>query len=374
MKGLLDLIRQRPGMAAGGALGALAGGPAGLLAGAAAAPVVGGLLQNARNKMTASEQELEERALRVSAMRRKEDAAEQLPSMLAEQMPGFVGPPVPQQMQQQRTMGLLAQLAPQTAAQGLLGQALPQQERAAPAVVREMEVLGFPLTQQGFAEYQRVKGSQSGGDLDGILKRLQALKILGELEDRQDDQSKEGETEDVAEAVATNESVNLLEGADTLFKAAAQLEASDFLRPGSAMMGARQTIMGALAEGADLAGFDQFAANTQSDLSALNRLKKGASDFVINLADRVGASNRAQQQRVEDSFANENMDTATIFYATAREMERVLADADARGLDVPERPRWEATLKRLKELSRLPPAQLRMELQGTTNGVEVEWD
>lgn len=113
-------------------------------------------------------QERQQGLLRNELLRqglRDRQAQQQARTQLTQAAGGLLGATDPQQRQ---ALGLLAAAAPQAFAQGLLGQMF-QQPRAEPADIRTMRLLGLPLTPEGFAELQGLKG-----DDDTLLRRIQA--------------------------------------------------------------------------------------------------------------------------------------------------------------------------------------------------------
>lgn len=328
-----------------GLLGRIGGGIKGILgspavAGAAAAGLTGlnpllGLLAAPAIASNRERRALENQALReqLTAAKRQNAQADRAQAAM-EQLSGILNPapvtadvPLPPAMAAQRAqsergevLGLLGQIAPESVAQGILGQVFPQGERAEPADLRMMDALGIPRTPEGFEQFNRMKGD---GGIDDLLKRLQADALIRERE-------KETKEAAQAETEAARSIQSRLSRATHLIELTDSLEGT-FLEPGSFGIEGRRTLASGGAEVLDLLGFDDRAEQIRQNVANFDKMRKEANAFVNDiLADLTGQVSEMRIQAIKSGMANENISPPAIRSIMGQTIDLALSEASAK--------------------------------------------
>lgn len=341
---------QSPGVrgAATGILGAAALGANPLL-GLIAAPALANASRRAETQQTAAELELEERAQRITARRRQQEAIDSLPGILgAATVPdALVGPPRPGEMRAtDQRMGLLsavANIAPQAAASGILAQLNPRQERALPADLRTMEALGFPATPEGYAAFKSI-GSEGNG-LDDTLTRLRIEEALQGLERN----ARETQAEDAAEAEARG-----LRGSSARAVADEAIRVADLLdeldgtnmRPGTdeTFRGVLRAGRGVAGSVLDTLGLDDAAEDMRGPAATSDTLAKSVAALSNAGVDSLvgeGATNR-QREEAARSLPSMSMEPEAIRASTKMLLDRLIREAQITNIP-------QSDLERLRE-------------------------
>lgn len=295
----------------------------------------------------------------LKQQQRARTAMQQLPRAMGSAPPTLLDPqtgqamaqPGAQQQYQQRMMGLLGQIAPQDVARGVLGTMMPGEQRAAPSDIRTMQALGLPLTAEGYQQFQQMQG----GDIDDLLKRLQAEEIISERERAAEDRQQEGAREQMSISQTLNrgeEMLNLNE----------QLEGT-WLEPGRFGAEERAPLASLFGEIAGGFGFDETSERQQQNVDASAKFKKASADFVIGIMDRMeGNVSNMKLQQIRDASAGLGTSPAANRAIVGNILETTLQEADIGNIDLGgERERFEALLERIKGGGSAPMQQQRTE-------------
>lgn len=334
--------------AATGLLGAAALGANPLL-GLVAAPALANANRRAQTNQTAAELELEERAQRITARRRQQEAIDSLPGLLsAETVPdALVGPPRPGAMratdQRAGLLSAVANIAPQQAASGILAQMSPRQERALPADLRTMQALGFPATPEGYAAFKSI-GAETNG-LDDTLTRLRIEETL---------QGLERNARDVQAQEAAETEVRGLRGSSARAVADEAIRVADLLddldgtnmRPGTddTVRGLLRGARGIAGSVLDTIGQDAAAADMRGPAATADTLAKSVAALSNAGVDSLvgdGATNR-QREEAARSLPSMSMEPDAIRASTKMLLDRLIREAQI--TDIPQE-----DLERLRE-------------------------
>jgi len=351
MNGLFDKLRSAAtSPLALGLLGGAAVGSPGF--GLLMAPIIGAAQENAARNKTAAEQALEAHALELEQARRAEQGAQGLIAALsAPTVPDtMVGPPRPGVMRdtdfRQTPQGLLysaAQMNPVAVGETLLSQmtAQPEPQRGLSGSAGFLQqYLGRVPTPDEVIEYERRLAGAQPEDPRDALARAQ-LAQLGE------ERAAQAERSIRERATAEIDTGALLSSGESLLENINKLEGS-FLAPGGIGMDFRRGVASVGAELAPLFGRGDISEELGGQIEALDKAKKDAADFVVNLAQATGANSATELNQIRESFAGLESSPAAIRAATMRELIRALARADALGLNVPNRDRVERLLSQFK--------------------------
>jgi hypothetical protein len=351
MNGLFDKLRSAAtSPLALGLLGGAAVGSPGF--GLLMAPIIGAAQENAARDKTAAEQALEARALELERARRAEQGAQGLLAALsAPTVPDImVGPPRPGVMREtdfrQSPQGLLysaAQMNPAAVGETLLAQMTAQPEpppnlRGTAGYLQQF--LGRIPTPDEVIEFERRQAAVQPEDPRDALARAQ----LAQMQEQREAQAEASIRE---RATAEIDIGALLSSGESLLENIGKLEGS-FLAPGGIGMDFRRGVASVGAELAPLLGRGDVSEELSGQIEALDKAKKDAADFVVNLAQATGANSATELNQIRESFAGLESSPAAIRAATVREMSRALARANALELDVPNRDRVERLLSQFQ--------------------------
>jgi hypothetical protein len=240
----------------------------------------------------------------------------------------------------------------------------PRDERAGPSDARMMEVLGIPMTPEGFAEYQKMKNPAGG--LDKILKTLQIQSLVGERQERE--AQREIET-----AQKTASFGRVIDSADKMVDLTSKLEGT-LLEPGAFGVSARKPFVALLSEANALIGRGEASEAQRKVVSDFNEFNKLAGDFIIQMTERM--TDRVTNDRlalVRESLAGIGVDPATNRSILKNVIQVALEDADILGIDLKERERFEGLIGKIDNIEvrsetmrwfNQLPARTRAELQG----------
>mgnify|MGYP005725461603 CR=1 FL=1 len=236
---------------------------------------------------------------------------------------------------QAQLMGVLGRVAPAQVASSIL-----QPSRAEPADLRMMDALGIDRTPQGFAEFQKMKSE----DIDGLLKRLQADKLIRELEEGR------RETEEAGDQQA-NAIQDALDGIDRLAAANDALEGT-FLESGGSFLEAKRDFAPMIRDIARATGQEDVADRINKSVESFDKLRKETSLFAQNTVERLNEQGvtvtRALQGLIEDSSASEQVSPGTNRSIMRSLTEKLLREADRLNIPLPERERYEDILRRME--------------------------
>lgn len=365
MPGILDMLGSRGGQtAAGGLLGLLAGGPVGALAGAAGGRAFGNLSERAANRRTAAQQELDARALEISAERQRQDAVRQqqeamraLPGLLGSVTvsDNLMGPPRPNEMREtdQRLgmLGALTQLAPNAAGTAIMQQLFPTQQKPT-GVAADLVSLGVePTPENAIAYTSALSRARNVEDPNAALERESLMANLAktrfEMERMTRDMEQEARERNLTAARREAAIAGTLESGRTILQSVDALEGTS-LEPGTLGLPAWQALKQGQALFNRLRGRDDLSAQQQAELEALDNLDSAASDMVINLALGAGLTSATALNLYTDAKADLDSQPGSIRRVIAKAMRGVLREAELTGVDVPKRQEIESLLGQLE--------------------------
>lgn len=253
-------------------------------------------------------------------------------------------------------MGLLTDIAPQTAVQGLLS-SQNQQPRSAPAVVRVADELG--LTGEDRDKFIR-DNFNPNASTETQQAQIDLMRAMLEFQEAKDGRSKRQAEESVERAEFGN-SVNTT--IDNLFQLAEVNRelAGTGQAPGFGAS-ARSSIGSAVAFGADAIGADEFASEVQGNVDLAQRFDTLANEILIDSLNTGNFDARTDtkfRQFSSTKPTREGMGSRANDLAIADKFDAVLLAADANGLELSPERRQQIMQesKRLRE-STLPPRQL----------------
>ena len=293
-----------------------------------------------RSKLTNEQLQLQNESAReqLKSRKRREDAMGQLSGLLApSNAPAGNMVEATPDMQRQRMMGLLGQVAPIEVAMSLL--APPKEERAETSLVRNLRAAGVdPQSEQG---REIILQSLQGGNIDDLLKRLQATKIIQDLE--QTSEEKRRNQQSLADSFR-----NGVSSARSILDANSKLEGT-FLETGRTFPEYRAAITSAGADLIEFFGGDPTKARQQ--LTEFNTFKKQAANFAIDMIDRLEGATNQKFDVLRSSIANIGVDPQTNRRIIGEVLKRTLQEADRYELNIPDNERADA-FKLLKEIER----------------------
>lgn len=321
----------------------------------------------ARKALSAANDEL---AYRVEQRERRNQALDDLPGLLGPQNLGIdsndqvlpLPPEVAQRQEGERQRDILMALrdaAPQQFAGTVLNNtmAAPRAEERRTAVMKEMEALGFPLTQEGFQQYQAAKAGPVTQDqqLDRMLKQFQ----IKALQDSANRDAAERQEQVAKQGTSINSALN---AAIRLSDANKNLEGSalesggvglDLRRSAVSLFGDALSFLGDLGVG----GLDKAAAEAQENVKDFDSIKKESAVLQGKLISAMNAEGitvtRAAQKLIESQTPGSDISPGTNDSITKVLMQEMLAEADAKGIPLADRDAFE---QRLQELNAAPLA------------------
>jgi hypothetical protein len=246
-------------------------------------------------------------------------------------------------------LGLLAQIAPDTAVHGLFEAIVngSGSRRGAPAAIQEMQALGIPLTPQGFEQYNKLKGTANGGDLKGLLDSLNIVKLKGDIGDAATKRDKEAldtkQEFDTKERSANRSLDDLFELADLNSKVK-----DTPLQPGLPFPEWRRAIVsGKVALAESLGAKDQDKLREQ--IGYYDRLRKGLNNIIINNTQRFGSNFTNQMETLlENASANPAIMPEAIDNILGQLSERLVDDSEIHGYDLKNRDKALDFIKQMK--------------------------
>jgi hypothetical protein len=246
-------------------------------------------------------------------------------------------------------LGLLAQIAPDTAVHGLFEAIVngSGSRRGAPAAIQEMQALGLPLTPDGFAQYNKLKATANGGDLKGLLDSLNILKLKGDISDAATKRDKEA-TDTKQDFQTKERSAN--RSLDDLFELAdLNGKVKDGpLQPGLPFPEWRRAIVsGKVAFAESLGAKDQDKLREQ--IGYYDRLRKGLNNIIINNTQRFGSNFTNQMETLlENASANPAIMPEAIDNILGQLSERLVDDSEIHGYDLKSRDKALDFIKQMK--------------------------
>lgn len=268
---------------------------------------------------------------------------------------------------QAELLGALTDISPQTGVQGLLSSILPQTQRAAPAVVRVADELG--LTGEDRNDFIRKNFNPNAGAeaQQATIDLMQAqIQLLNATDDRERTIAEEG-----VERAEFNNSLNTT--VDNLFELADVNEqlSSTGQRPGFGAE-ARSAGGSAIAFGADVLGFDEFAGEVQSNVNLAERFDTLANEILIDSLNTGNFDARTDtkfRQFSSTKPTRAGMGSRANSLAIADKFDAALLAADANNTPIsPERrAQIEQRVKSLREFQLSPASLLQMSLEDILN-------
>jgi len=255
---------------------------------------------------------------------------------------------------QQEMLGLLAQVAPDQVAGGLLGQYFPQADRAEPADIREFRTF-FPDVDPGTAEgreaylkFQQQKNP--GADLDQLVTmtnlELNRMKMMQEA-DRIQNEQRTREQQRAGAQLDINKNLKYIEEAAMLNDKLAPT----FLAAGNLGVDLRSKGALLLSEAKDLFGADTTEA--RQIVEDFNRYKKLTSELIIQGMGRVagegmGTATNQRMQLLSDSMAGVGNTPGSNKLIFADSIEGLLDVAEIEGLSVSDQKKYRELLNSLR--------------------------
>lgn len=221
------------------------------------------------------------------------------------------------------------------------------EERAEPSAIREMRTLGYSLDSEGFRQYQADKGVGGVGELETVLAHL---KISGEQARQAREAQQEAERQlerQQAQVRKQNSITRSLGQTGDIVGYVDQLEDS-MLQVGIPFAEARRTAAGVLAGLGSVAGVD--VSELRGQIGAFDKLKKGLSDQLINLMEsgEMSRGTNAILKQYQDALASPETSPAAVMAIQASIAETLLDEAEASGIEVPNREQVQENIARLR--------------------------
>lgn len=234
-------------------------------------------------------------------------------------------------------LGLLADIDPQLA----IGVMTGGRDRADPAALREMQALGFPMTQEGFAAYNAAKAQGTGGDLAAQLL-IDERKARLEREKREADQTAEQREKD--RETRANAIRRSLVQTEEIVEHAQNLEGT-FLAAGIPAAQLRAAGMSTLAGLGAAVGLD--TTEIQSQVDEFNKMKKGMADQLINLIESggLGDPTDSKLRQYKDALANPETSLGAVKEIQGKIAIDLLGRADVEEVEIAGRERIENNIQ-----------------------------
>lgn len=246
-------------------------------------------------------------------------------------------PTVQTQGGQERLLGLLSQIAPDQVAQSLLSQSTANP----PTSIAELDALGLPRTPEGFARLQEIKNTLSPTDQVNLALANAQLVAL-----------QRGNQEAAREAAAARQQERFsikdtLKQGRNILRLTENLEGT-FLEPGRVGTGARRPLVSLAGEVAGFFGNEEFAEEQQQLVADFDTFKKDSVNFVLTMTDQFGTDlTNLQLQTLQKANAGQDVSPAAIRSVVTDVLRRTLNEAEAKGIEIPERAEFEALLNGL---------------------------
>lgn len=326
LMGLLnnDIIRGVGGAAAFGA------NP---LFGLLAAPLI-------KDRREARELDMEARRAELRELNRRRQSTDRLQGLLAARgtppfREGADTPRIETEAGQRQALGLLADISPNVAAQGLLSNSSPHSE---PAALRLIRALRDPSLDEGQKELIRQNVAGQGGE--GLLQQVELQRLQIDLQrsllDLQEKTNTQKDLETERERTIRTQSTNIL----NLVERATALE-NEFLQPGAPLMQGREFVAGVGRLTGDLLGTDTPGLDKQ--VTNLGELRKGLADLSIDMQTRfAGTFTNDKLALLQQAMATTSNDPATIRTILRQITDLYLEKADQFDISLPNRKALEA--------------------------------
>jgi hypothetical protein len=268
----------------------------------------------------------------LKANKRREDAMGQLSGLLApSNAPAGNMVEATPDMQRQRMMGLLGQVAPKEVAMSLL--APPKEERAEPSIVRELRAAGIdPQSEQGRNIILKNLEGKNGNPLEQKKLELELESMLQKIRGEREDKTRQRSN-------LVNSFRNTVSSIRKLHDTNRKLEGS-FLETGKTFPQYRAAMLSGGADLIEFFGGDSSKARQQ--LTEFNTFNKLASDFIIEMVDRLESSTNMQFSVLRDSAANIGVDPQTNDRIMHTTLDRLLKTFESENLELPDGERQEA--------------------------------
>jgi len=287
-----------------------------------------------RSKLTNEQLQLQNESAReqLKSRKRREDAMGQLSGLLApSNAPAGNMVEATPDMQRQRMMGLLGQVAPIEVAMSLL--APPKEERAEPSIVRELRAAGIdPQSEQGRNIILKNLEGKNGNPLEQKKLELELESMLQKIRGEREDKKRQRSN-------LVNSFRNTVSSIRKLHDTNRKLEGS-FLQTGKTFPQYRAAMLSGGADLIEFFGGDSSKARQQ--LTEFNTFNKLASDFIIEMVDRLESSTNMQFSVLRDSAANIGVDPQTNDRIMHTTLDRLLKTFESENLELPDGERQEA--------------------------------
>lgn len=306
-----------------------------------------------RNQREARALEMETRRTDLRDRNRRRQSIDRLQGLLAARgTPPFREdadvPRIETPAGQRQALGLLADISPNVAAQGLLSTVSPQQ-RSEPATLRLVRALRDPSLDEGQKELIRQNVAGQGGE--GLLQQIELQRAQIDLQrsllDFQEKTNTQKDLETERERTIRTQSTNIL----SLVEKATELE-NQFLQPGAPLMQGREFAAGVGRLAGDLFGTDTPGLDKQ--VTNLGELRKGLADLSIDMQTRfAGTFTNDKLALLHQAMATTSNNPATIRTILRQITDLYLEKADQFDISLPNRKALEA-FARPKEAESLP--------------------
>lgn len=247
------------------------------------------------------------------------------------------------------------------------------EERAPPADLRMMEALGFPMTPEGFAEYNAARGSEGGAE--AMYQALLAQLAVAERQDtiaRRQREDEAAATEERKARLTQQNTVNRsLKQTGEIVKLAEKLEGT-FLEAGVPLADLRRTLSGAAAGIGSIIGAD--TAKARQINAAYDKLKKNTADQLINLMSSggLGEATNSKLEQYQKALASPETSVGAILSIQANIAEMLLDQADVEGYVVEDREKIEEQIAAMRAYS-VGEAKPESNTVDLGNGVTLEF-
>ena len=291
-----------------------------------------GASQYANNRMS-EVQKLQAQRQLLQQNQRQQQAMSQIQGLLsqpASAVPPMIRRPGAVQAQQAQLQGLLAQANPQAYTQQLIQSQFGQPQQA-PNAIREVQALtGFtPGTPEFLAAYKQLKGNNPTPLEQAQLNKLM-LDTENLIEERRNAQAQQTQEKEILK-------IGIESGVKDMIKlndVNNQLDQT-FLQSGIPFTEGRRALSGGIEAVRGAFGLDNESASRLN--SNYDLFKKISSDFAGGTMERLGGtSTNFRLQNTLDANANLAAAPAANRFVIASNLQELLAQARAQGVEIPE--------------------------------------
>lgn len=202
-----------------------------------------------------------------------------------------------EEMDQAGMLGLFSEIAPEQLVQQMMGQMFPDQERAEPSLIRELDALELPRSLEGIRQLVEAKGG-SDADFDRLTQQYQMELMRMQYSNAQREEADRVRKEGINQRTQV---VTTRRGLDNIREAAELNEflSTTALRSGATFSDLKRTVSEGLAEVKEFFGVDTEEAREIN--AAFDRFNKLTSELIIEDIGRLSGSGlgAATNQRLE---------------------------------------------------------------------------